>query len=511
MSSSSDSAMLGEEGIPSSKYQVYSSRWILLLAVTLLNLANYSHWVAFASVAKQAAGYYQVSGPEVDLIPMISYGLCIPFCLLAVYVVERKGLRFGLLVGACLTAIGGSFCCLATLPGVWGGEAWWSTSFAFKLTVVGQALTGMGCPFISCVPTKVSQNWFGEKERTLATLILGMSNPLGLVLGQLITPLMISNPTQVPLLNLVWFLPAIPGFLLTVGGVRTSLPPTPPSPSAATAKSAKRRPFLGTIMKLVKNKAFLVIFLFLGGAMGYISTLQTKLEQILCSKGYSDSLAGLAAAFIIISGFVASFPLGYLSIKTGKLILITKCACIPAILALVVSTWMLIQPSLATWIVVICGILGICSLGIYPIMLELSVECTYPLDESVVTGLCYLSSAIQGSVLMFTENFFNNPLVREEDLAIQTCSASHGGEPVQSGMAAKDYTNYLIYINSYMIALIVIYVIFFNTDYKRAKENASGRLMTATSSEEEESEVFKNENVEEIISPVYVNLDKPAE
>ena len=33
-------------------------------------------------------------------------------------------------------------------------------------------------------------------------------------------------------------------------------------------------------MKLVKNKAFLVIFLFLGGAMGYISTLQTKLEQV---------------------------------------------------------------------------------------------------------------------------------------------------------------------------------------------------------------------------------------
>ena len=56
---------------------------------------------------------------------------------------------------------------------------------------------------------------------------------------------------------------------------------------------------------------------------------------------------------------------------------------------------MMIQPSMATWVVVICGILGICSLGIYPIMLELSVECTYPLDESVVTGLCYLSSAIQ--------------------------------------------------------------------------------------------------------------------
>ena len=108
--------------------------------------------------------------------------------------------------------------------------------------------------------------------------------------------------------------------------------------------------------------------------MGYISTLQTKLEQMLCSRGYSDSLAGVAAALIIISGFVASFPLGYLSIKCGKLILISKCACIPAILTLMLSTWMLLQPSLDSLVVVTCAVLGICSLGIYPIMLELSVE-----------------------------------------------------------------------------------------------------------------------------------------
>ena len=52
--------------ITSSDYKLYPSRWILLISVTLLNLANYSHWVAFASVAKQGAEYYQVSGPEVN-------------------------------------------------------------------------------------------------------------------------------------------------------------------------------------------------------------------------------------------------------------------------------------------------------------------------------------------------------------------------------------------------------------------------------------------------------------
>lgn len=330
---------------------------------------------------------------------MISYGLCVPFCLIAVYIVERRGLRFGLMIGAWLTAVGGGLCCLSTLPGLWSEDgsvtACWSTRTAFMLTVLGQALTGMGCPFISCVPTKVSQNWFGEGERTMATLILGMSNPLGLVLGQLVTPLIVTQPSHLPLLNLVWFLPAIPGFLLTVIGVKTSLPPTPPSPSAAASKTTSRRPFITTILQLARNVPFLIIFMFLGGAMGYISTLQTKLEQILCSRGYSDTIAGVSAALIIISGFVASFPIGYASMKSGKLILISKAACVPAVVVLGVSVWMFLQPFMEELMIVTCVFLGVFSLGIYPVMLELSVEATYPLDESVVTGLCYLSSAIQ--------------------------------------------------------------------------------------------------------------------
>ena len=32
---------------------------------------------------------------QVDLIPLLSYGLCVPVCLLAVFIVERKGLRTG--------------------------------------------------------------------------------------------------------------------------------------------------------------------------------------------------------------------------------------------------------------------------------------------------------------------------------------------------------------------------------------------------------------------------------
>ena len=43
-------------------FKVYPERWWLLLTVVLLNLANYSHWVAFPSVAKNAAKYYDQVG-----------------------------------------------------------------------------------------------------------------------------------------------------------------------------------------------------------------------------------------------------------------------------------------------------------------------------------------------------------------------------------------------------------------------------------------------------------------
>ena len=149
---------------------------------------------------------------------------------------------------------------------------------------------------------QVSQNWFGESERGLATLILGMSNPLGLVLGQSLTPLLVPTPDQIPLLNIVWFIPSIPGFLFTMFGVRSSLPPTPPSKSAACASMAARRPFLDTIYQLATNKPFFIIFLFLGGAMGYISTLQTKLEQVVSTH----HLISLRASYFLFNKFFRS-------------------------------------------------------------------------------------------------------------------------------------------------------------------------------------------------------------
>ena len=177
------------------------------------------------------------------------------------------------------------------------------------------------------------------------------------------------------------------GFLsivLSAFQVTSNAPPTPPSPSAALAiqqKSSKDRDYLLTTKKFFTNWPFIISFLSVGGATGYVNTISTKIEQILCSVGYSDQIAGLAGSLIIFTGFVASFPFGIIAYRTKKLTLICKLSGCVEIISLVMLDYFMRLPNNAAAVIASYVLLGIFTLGPYPLVLELIVECTYPCDQ----------------------------------------------------------------------------------------------------------------------------------
>ena len=243
-------------------YKSYRKRWFVLLAVLTLNIANYSHWISYASVLSKAAEFYQVSHKDIQLILIISYSLGIPCACVATFILTKHGLRVGLLVGASLTLLGGFLCCLSTFPGIREHS---SPKCWYFMTLIGQALTGIASPFISCVPTKVSQHWFNEKQRPMATGLLGLSNVIGLVIGQALTPLIVKSYKNVPIMNIVWFVPALLGAILTFFSVTSSKPPTPPTPSAALESDSQNSMNYVQILKSVlTNKPYLVLVLVIG-------------------------------------------------------------------------------------------------------------------------------------------------------------------------------------------------------------------------------------------------------
>ena len=482
------------------EYKSYPERWWLLLTVVVLNLANYSHWVAFPSVAKQTAKYYDQSGETMDLIPTVSYGFGIPCCLLATYTVDRFGLKAVLHIGGLLTGFGGFLCFLSSLPYL--ADEHMSADAKFYLALIGQALTGVACPFISCVPTKISQHWFNEKQRAVATILIGMANPLGIVLGQGVTPWLVRKPEDVPIMNIVWFIPAGLGAILTLWKVRKPHPPSPPSPSAEKARKmegGQRRSsknYLPNMKVLLMNKAFVIMFLFVGGAMGYISCISTKIEQIMCSRGYSDQLSGLSGSLILFVGFFASFPFGIVAYKTGRLTLVCKLCGVGGVMAMCLIAYFMRLPDMEAGIIVSCILLGVFALGCYPIALELVVECTYPTDQATGTAFLFLSSAVQGCFLMMVENSFGSPLSPEEML-IQSCvEVSADGVPDHGHQQPKDYSTYLYFITVYMSSLVIIFICFFKTEMKRTEADK-------LASEEQKEKMKKND----LESPIVKKID----
>ena len=85
---------------------VYFDRWWVLSTVILLNITNYGHWIAFASVTKNVSKYYDQAGNRVDLITTVSFAMGIPFCIISTFAIETWGLKFGLKLGGILTGIG---------------------------------------------------------------------------------------------------------------------------------------------------------------------------------------------------------------------------------------------------------------------------------------------------------------------------------------------------------------------------------------------------------------------
>ena len=73
---------------------------------------------------------------------------------------------------------------------------------------------------------------FSEGQRTFATIVLAMSLPLGIVLGQGVTPLFVHEPKDIKMMNIIWFIPAALTQIMFLFTVRTSKPPTPPNKSA---------------------------------------------------------------------------------------------------------------------------------------------------------------------------------------------------------------------------------------------------------------------------------------
>ncbi|XP_076861883.1 solute carrier family 49 member A3 isoform X2 [Brachyhypopomus gauderio] len=379
--------------------------------------------------------------------------VAIPVGLATTWMLDTLGLRLAMILGSWLNMTGA----VLRAVGVLSAVPQWAM---FPMVMAGQTLAAVAQPLFVFSPTKLAALWFPEHQRATANMIASMSNPLGLLFANLFSPLVISNTHSLLMLLFIYAIPATVVCFLATVGIRESVPPTPPSASADTSNS---EPFLQGIKLLLTNKAYMVLLLCFGSGIAIFTCFSTLLEQILCVKGYSSGFAGLGGALFIVFGVIGAAFLSFLVDKTKMFTEASKinmCLTSLACTGFAVVCQMREQRAI---VIVACVLFGFFGFGVYPVAMELSVECSYPVGEATSAGMIFISGQIQSIIYMVLLQALTT--TTEADPSLSTCAA--GGDANLSWMVPGLVMAGLCCLAS------CCFVIFFRTEYRRLLAEAA--------------------------------------
>jgi len=365
-------------------YKVYKRRFWGLAQLVLLNIVVSWDWIAFAPVSDTAATYFHTSE---SIINWVSTAFLFAFCVAApftLYALNRYGPKTSIVVSACLILVGNWI--------KYGG----TRANNFGAVMLGQLFIGFAQPFVLSAPTSYSNLWFSPLGRTTATAVASLANPFGAALGQLISPVWVSKPSDIP--NMILYISIISSVASVPAFFIPSKPPSPPSAGAMTDHMTSDS-MRHDLHRLFTSLEFYLIFLPFSIYVGFFNAFSSLLNQILEPYSFTETDAGIAGGILIVVGLVCaavSSPL----IDRFKFYLIYIKIAVPIIgLCYLIFIWAPPSHSLG-YAFAICAILGAASFSLVPVVLEFLVEIYHPLGPELGSTVCWSGGQLLGGIFI---------------------------------------------------------------------------------------------------------------
>ncbi|XP_057562794.1 solute carrier family 49 member A3 isoform X2 [Hippopotamus amphibius kiboko] len=430
-------------------YRAYARRWLFLLVTSLLSCSNAALWLSFAPVADTVTRHFQLSTEQTNWLSLVYLVVSIPFGVVAIWVLDSAGLRWATVLCAWLNFAGSVVRALPCMID--------STRDPFAFLVAGQSLCALAQTLVIFSPAKLAALWFPEHQRATANMIGTMSNPLGVLVANLLSPALVKKEEDIPLMLGVYIIPAGLAFLLATACVWESVPPTPPSAGAARSTSQN---FLAGLKRLARNKAYVILAVGFGGGIGIVSSFSALLEQILCVNGYSSEFAGLCGALFIAFGVLGALALGLYvdrtkhftgAVKVGFCLTSLVCVAFALVSQLEGQT-----VALAT----LCALFGLFGFSVAPVAMELAVECSFPVGEGAAAGLVFVLGQAEGALTMLLLTALT---VRRAEPSSSTC---------RDGQGPLDWKVSMLLMAGLCVLFSCLVVLFFHTPYRRLQAEA---------------------------------------
>ena len=366
-------------------FKVYGYRWVVLFSFMLVVAVNQLLWITFAPITSSAARYYGVSDLSIGLLSMSFMIVYIVTSIPASWVIDTKGIRLGVGIGATLTGLFGLLRGLAAAN--------------YTLALISHIWIAFGQPFILNAITKVAARWFPIRERATASGFGSLAMYIGILLGLALTPYLTISSGIGGMLVIYGIVSAIVAAVFFL--FAREHPPTPPCPPDQEARSLVFDGLKQTLRK--RDFALLMLIFFVG--LGVFNAVTTWIENIVGPRGFSITQAGITGGLMIVGGIIGALVIPPLSDHYRKRIPFMVLALAGAVMGLVGVTY-----AASYWLLLASAfVLGLSLLSAGPIGFQYGAEVAYPAPEGTSNGLLLLMGQISGIAFIFGMDSFKSP------------------------------------------------------------------------------------------------------
>jgi len=377
------------------EYILYTRRWLILGLFVTYSASNAFQWTQLVIITSILEKYYGVSTLAVYWTSMIYMVCYIPLIFPASWLLDKKGLRLGVLLGSAGTCAGSWLKVFSTGP-----TQWW-------LTFVGQTVVAISQIFILGIPAQLAATWFPPSQMSSATAIGVFGNQLGIALGFVLPAVIVRDQTaeeNYPLIGNDLF-----NMFLAVAIVTTLLlvviiiafkdrPPTAANRAQEMKENGPEESYLSSIKNLVTNKGYILLLLTYGMNVGVFYAVSTLLNSSVVAHFKHDGAtedAGRIGLVIVVCGMLGSMLSGIILDKTHWYKATTLAVYFLSFVGMILYTFTF-RFGFISIVYATSAFLGFFMTGYLPVGFEFAAEITYPESEGTSSGLLNASAQVFG-------------------------------------------------------------------------------------------------------------------
>ncbi|KAL7683845.1 putative major facilitator superfamily, MFS transporter superfamily [Plasmopara halstedii] len=363
------------------------TKWFMLAILSILTAVNQSICYSYAPIASIVEKHWQdrLHSTELITVYFISY---IPCSLVGSWIMDKKGLRYGVVLGSFLQTIGAAlryFACAFELNG------------EIYMTLIGQILASFAMPFMVNSPAVLSANWFPPQLRATSTSVAVNANAMGTAFVYLSAPFVVLSANDISYWNLSVTICAAGSFLLAFFFFQ-SFPRSGLAPSVISNVQLREDYDWSQWATSFTHTGFWHTLVAFSVAECILNAMCALLGKFLSVAHFSKSQIGVVGAAFILSSLVGGQVIShYVDKKRNHQTALQLCLLLTAV---AISSFRLVPKVNVHATLISLMFLGAALGPLQPIVLELGVECAYPTSEATVAALQQLCGNFLSAIIV---------------------------------------------------------------------------------------------------------------